>query len=105
MAWSDSYNVAVAEMSGDGMDSMHHRSADVASSGNVDLVATGTSHVECPFAAFFLNQASAVASDAAYVVDLNAASGSFCLSAESLASRAVPALIARGPPALAQISA
>lgn len=105
MAWSDSSDSSMAEMGMESMASMNHGPSELESDGSIGIVSTGPVHFECPFAAFFLSQASAVSSDAAVVTAPFVEKGTCEITAESLASRAVPALIARGPPSLPQISA
>jgi len=110
MALSDSNamsmpGMASVEMDTVDMPSMDHHSVDLEPSGDVDLVSSGPSHFECPFAAFFLNQASAVASNDAFSADVTPSGVTCGEVATSVTTRAIPAVIARGPPVFIQISA
>jgi len=87
------------------MASMTHQVDGPTTPGETGLLPTASTHPECPFAAFFLSQSSAVSTDAACLSDVVFSSPLNEHVTASLTSRAVPALIARGPPAGILISA
>jgi len=93
MAFGDAY--AVHDMSMHGM-TMSHAAID----GQVVDEDTDTDHLECPYAAFFLNQASAVSSD---TPSLTQSYSSSCLSAAPASTpheASVHISSIRGPPGL-----